>query len=198
MQRTKSPSSTGPAALGALLLLVLLVAGIWLWRTSTTPPGGAPPAETPQPALDFKVVDANEQEVQLSDYRGKIVFINFWATWCGPCKQELPMLEAYYREHQDESFVLLGVNVSDRPEDALAFYEAEGYTFPLAFDPPGNVLIELGARGLPVSLLVDKEGHLVEQWIGALPPHVLEESVTPRLPGTSREADTNHTGSQLP
>ena len=166
--------------------LVLLAAGLafGVWLALRAPAGAASPAlptATPRPTLDFQVEDLAGDEVHLSDYRGKVVLVNFWATWCSPCQEEMPVLDAYYQAHHDAGFVLLGVNVSDRPPEAAAYFEEAGYSFPLVFDPPGNVLIDLGARGLPVSLLIDRDGHLVEKWVGPLTADTLDSTITPLL-----------------
>lgn len=180
--------------LGGIIPVILVLSGLVLgaWLVLGSPvllPGAAAqtvtPSPTPQPTVDFVVEDVNEREVHLSDYRGSVVLVNFWATWCSPCKEEMPILDAYYQAYKDAGVVLLGVNVSDRPDEAAAFFEEAGYSFPLAFDPPGNVLIDLGARGLPVSLLVDEDGHLLEKWVGPLTREMLEEAVTPLLAAPS-------------
>jgi thiol-disulfide isomerase/thioredoxin len=141
----------------------------------------ATPTATPAPLLDFTVQNLAGDPIHLSDYRGQVALVNFWATWCAPCKEEMPILDAYYQDHRESGFVLLGINVSDRPNEAAAFFDEAGYTFPILFDPPGNVLIEMGLRGLPSSIVVDAEGHRVKTWIGPLTREMLDEDVTPLL-----------------
>lgn len=178
----------------ALLLVLAAGLGVVAWlvlRPPALPFRAGLPAPTPSPTapppFDFTVQDIDGNEARLSDYRGQVVLVNFWATWCAPCKEEMPLLDAYYQEHRDAGFVVLGVNVSDRPNDAAAFFEEAGYSFPLVFDPPGNVLVELGARGLPVSLLVDAEGGIHERWVGPLTREMLDEGVTPLLAAQGQE-----------
>jgi thiol-disulfide isomerase/thioredoxin len=139
--------------------------------------------ETAVSMLHFVFQDSVGNEVPFSAYQGKWVLINFWASWCTPCKEELPMLDSFYQQHRENNFVLLAVNVSDRPPDALAYALENGYTFPLVYDPPGNVMVELGIRGLPASLLIGPEGGLRQSWIGAVDQENLEDLVVPYLSG---------------
>jgi hypothetical protein len=94
----------------------------------------------------------------------------------------MPVLQEYYLAHREQGFVLVGVNVSGRPDEVAAFVEEAGYVFPIWLDPPGDVLIDLGVRGLPASLLVDEEGHVRDLWVGPLTRELLDAEVTPRLP----------------
>lgn len=137
--------------------------------------------EGPSAPLDFTLQDLSGREVALSQYHGQVVLLNFWATWCPPCREELPLLEDYYLAHADQGFVLIGVNVSDRPEAVAGFVEEGDYRFPIWLDPPGNVLMELGLNGLPASLLLDREGQVRQTWIGPLTEEILAQEVTPLL-----------------
>jgi peroxiredoxin len=180
-------------SLAIVLAVVLVLAALSLLASRLAPDGDSAEAqptavspELPDAAVDFSVQDLAGESVQLSTYRGEVVLVNFWATWCAPCQEEMALLDTYYRNHRTQGFVLLGVNVSDRPEEAAAFCKEKGYAFPILFDPPGNVLIDLDIRGLPASLLVDREGNLREKWLGPLTPGILENEVTPLL---TTEAD---------
>jgi len=139
------------------------------------------PTEEPGPIVDFSVQDFSGREVRLSDYRGQVVLVNFWATWCSPCREEMPLLQEYYQAHRDRGFILVGINVSGRPDEVAAFVEEAGYSFPIWLDPPGKVLIDLGVHGLPASLLVDAEGHRRKLWVGPLTRELLDAEVTPYL-----------------
>ena len=163
------------------LLVIVIVALVLKPGAATQPPGPAE-ADPPLP-LDFTVKDLAGKPVSLSDFRGQVVLVNFWATWCSPCKEEMPVLEAYYRQHQPQGFLLLGINVSDRPEEAAAFVKQQGYSYPILFDSPGNVLLDLGIQGLPASLLIDREGGLVTRWLGPLTFEMLDPEVMPQLAG---------------
>jgi cytochrome c biogenesis protein CcmG/thiol:disulfide interchange protein DsbE len=182
-QRTLPLQWVALGAIIALLLVgqVLASRQVQEERSAVTPPTGTP-TEEPGPIIDFTVQDLSGQSVRLSDYRGKVVLVNFWATWCSPCKEEMPILEEYYLEHRDQGFTLVGVNVSDRPDDVAAFVEEADYTFPIWLDPPGNVLIDLRVNGLPASLLVDTEGRLRQKWVGPLTPETLGNEISPLLP----------------
>lgn len=171
--------------IAVFLVLIGLILGfgkktLLLWMSGAVAPGRSV-TPSPEPTLDFTLRDLEGNEVALSVYRGKLVLLNFWATWCPSCKEEMGLLDSYYREHQQQDFVLLSVNVSDRPPDAALYVQEQGYTFPLLFDPAGRVLVELDAYGLPISLLVDPEGHLLKRWVGSLGQSILDTEVTPYL-----------------
>lgn len=165
----------GMAALGILIWLAVLI------QTGFNFVSGEAQDSEERPEIDFTVKDLSGQSVSLSTLRGKVVLVNFWATWCSPCKEEMPLLQAYYDAHKEDDFVLVGVNVSDDVEDAQAFIDQSGYTFPVWSDPPGNVLIDLNMNGLPASLVVDEQGKLVKRWIGPLAQEDLEDVITPLL-----------------
>ena len=124
-------------------------------------------------AFDFTLTDQYGEEHTLSDYKGKVVFINFWATWCPPCKKELPDIEALYKEYnlnQDE-VVFLGVvnpsskeypNNQDEGEESIqAFLDNNGYTFPTLFDKTGEVFKNYNIQSFPTTFMIDKEGNIV-------------------------------------
>jgi thiol-disulfide isomerase/thioredoxin len=137
--------------------------------------------ETPKPPIDLSLKDVSGQNVQLSDLRGQIVLVNYWASWCSPCRDEMPVLDAFYQAHKTEGFILISINVSESAEDAAAYVEEKGYQFPVWSDPPGNTMIELGINGLPASILLDQEGRILKVWFGPLTEAMLEETVLPLL-----------------
>lgn len=167
----------GMVTIGLLLwLAVMIKTGYGFFAPKTTE---APDSQH----LDFTVKDLHGSPVSLSSLRGKTVLVNFWATWCTPCKEEMPLLQSYYDAHKKDNFALLGVNVSDDVEDAEAFIQEFGYTFPVWSDPAGNVLIDLNMNGLPTSLVVDAEGNVIKRWIGPLTQEDLDDVITPLLEG---------------
>lgn len=120
--------------------------------------------------------------VKLSDYRGQVVLVNFWATWCGPCREEMPELEAYYQTHREEGFVLLAVNAGESRERASAYVAEGGYRFTVLLDEDGVLADGFGGlRGMPTSFVLDGEGEVVYQHVGQLSADVLARDVTPLL-----------------
>jgi len=116
-----------------------------------------------EPAPDFAVESLDGSEVlRLSDYRGKVVVLNFWASWCEPCRREMPEFEAAYQGRlASDDFVVLAVDALalDSRQDAAAFIEAMGATFPTAYDTPdGAVTARYNVRGLPATFFIDREG----------------------------------------
>ena len=115
-------------------------------------------------APDFQLRDINKNEVSLSDYRGKVVLVNFWATWCQPCLVELPHLQEMYKELKDRDFVVLSISV-DAPRDVSKvkpLVKTRGLEFPVLLDTSSSVLsVYNPSQALPYNVLIDKEGKVV-------------------------------------
>ncbi|MBE9479472.1 MAG: TlpA family protein disulfide reductase [Chloroflexi bacterium] len=109
-------------------------------------------------APDFALRDLEGNEVRLSDYRGRTVLLTFWATWCGPCRLEMPTFEGRYQELKDDGFTVLGLNYDEPVEDVSAFRDELGLSFPLLLDPGGSVQRLYRIRGYPSSIFVDPQG----------------------------------------
>ena len=139
------------------------------------------PTPTLKPPIDLTLKDLEGQTVHLRDLRGSVLLVNYWASWCSPCREEMPVLDAFYKEYQSDGFILLSINVSESAADAANYIEAHGYSFPVWSDPPGNTMIELGINGLPASLLLDEAGRVRKVWFGPLSREMLEETVLPLL-----------------
>ncbi|MDY6846802.1 MAG: TlpA disulfide reductase family protein [Chloroflexota bacterium] len=136
---------------------------------------------TPKPPIDLTLKDLEGQVVHLRDLQGQVVLVNYWASWCSPCRDEMPILDSFYQAHQSDGFTLLSINVSESAEDAAEYVMESGYTFPVWSDPTGNTMIELGINGLPASILLDDAGRIQKVWLGPLTEAMLEEAVLPML-----------------
>jgi cytochrome c biogenesis protein CcmG/thiol:disulfide interchange protein DsbE len=129
-----------------------------------------------QPAPDFIVVDSTRRRLRLSDLRGKPVVLNFWATWCTPCKAEMPALQALYAEAgEGASFELLAINMREAPEPAAIFGADLGLTFPLVIDLEGALARSYQVTALPTTIVIDAEGIVRVQHLGPLDREQLRE-----------------------
>ena len=117
----------------------------------------------------------------LTDYKGQVVLVNNWATWCPPCKAEMPTLLAYYEEHKDEGFSLIAIEAGEPAEEVAEFVADYGLTFPVWLDPQNKALIAFQNQGLPNSYVIDREGTVCLAWTGAISKSMLEKYVTPLL-----------------
>jgi peroxiredoxin len=169
----------------AVLAVLLILGGAWvLWRAnqgSSSDSRFAMPASQMEAAPDFTLQTLNGRTVSLSDYQGQVVLLNTWATWCPPCRAEMPDLEAYYRKHQGDGFVVLAVNSQESPDTVAAFLEEQDFTFPVLLDPDGVVMKDYAVYGLPTSAFIDRDGMLRGMWSGQLSPARLKELVDPLL-----------------
>ena len=129
---------------------------------------------------DFTVLDASGNTVKLSDFRGKPVVVNFWASWCGPCKSEMPAFDAIYQEMGDEIHFLM-VNMTDGGQETLAsaqnFITNSGYSFPVYYDTQSSAAIAYGVSSLPTTYFFDAEGYGVAYAIGAIDEDALQRGI---------------------
>lgn len=109
-------------------------------------------------APDFALKSSTGENLRLSEFRGDVVMINFWATWCGPCRQEMPLLDELYARYQRVGFNLLGVNIDDDSGRAMRMIEELGVKFPVLFDARKDVSKLYEVEAMPVTVLVDREG----------------------------------------
>ncbi len=185
--RRKSPAPWLLVGGGVLILLGVLSAVWGASRSTAAAGGGGAPASAipmevparPAPALSLQTLDG--QPVSLDDFRGQVVLLNNWATWCPPCKAEMPDLEAYHEAHKDEGFTVIAVNAGDPPGDVRAFARSYGLTFPVWPDPNTETLRAFGIQGLPTSFVIDRNGMVRATWTGAITREALEQYVTPYI-----------------
>lgn len=105
-------------------------------------------------------------ELGLEDVSGKVVYVDFWASWCGPCRKAIPLYEAMYREIGTEHFEILAINVDENEQDAIDFLAQHPVTYPVLLDPTGTTAASWGIVVMPTSFLLDREGRIVRQFPG--------------------------------
>jgi len=113
-----------------------------------------------QVAPDFALKSSSGENMRLSEFRGDVVMINFWATWCGPCRQEMPLLDELYTRYERVGFNLLGVNIDDDSRRAMQMIEELGVNFPVLFDARKEVSKLYEVEAMPVTVLVDRDGNV--------------------------------------
>jgi DsbE subfamily thiol:disulfide oxidoreductase len=123
-------------------------------------------AEVGKPAPDFSLRDRNGKTWKLSELKGQVVFVNFWATWCPPCREEMPSMQALYTSMPPDRFKMLAILYKDEPAPADALIAQLGYTFPVLVDPNDETGRAYGLTGVPETYIVDKQGVLREKFIG--------------------------------
>lgn len=151
----------------------------------TTAPDGAaiPPAPIAgAPAPDFSLLDLEGQSVSLSDQAGNPVLINFWATWCGPCRIEMPFIEAQYQANKDNGFAVLAVDFDEPKADVEAYVRSLGLTFTVLLDPGGVVNDLYRVRGYPSSFFIGRDGVIKVVHIGVMTEAQLADNLSKVLP----------------
>ncbi|MDR0597664.1 MAG: redoxin domain-containing protein [Treponema sp.] len=129
---------------------------------------GIPAADPPIPMFDFSAEAPDGTVIRLSDLKGKALFLNFWATWCGPCRMEMPSMEALYRRFKDRGLEILAVNVRENRRDVAAFMEEMSLSFPAALDLRGDIASDYGIEAFPTTYLIDRNGGIVARLVGAI------------------------------
>jgi len=137
---------------------------------------GQPPkmAEMNKPAPDFTLVDTKGRTWNLAELKGRVVFLNFWATWCPPCREEMPSMQEVHASLPEDKFTMLAVLSNDDPALADSLAAKIGATFPILIDPEGKVAKAYGLTGVPETCIIDKQGVLREKFIGPVPWNSLE------------------------
>lgn len=146
---------------------LLLWLGFWL--------GTGAQAETLQGAApDFTLKSQSGQNIKLSELRGQVVLLNFWASWCGPCRQEMPLLEQMYQRYRALGFTILGVNVEEDASTAKKVLKEMAVNFPVLFDGDNTVSKLYKIKGMPSTVIVDRDGNLRHAHSGYLPGYEVE------------------------
>ncbi|WPX08041.1 TlpA family protein disulfide reductase [Anaerocellum danielii] len=117
-------------------------------------------------AVNFKLVSVDGKEYSISDFKGRKVLLNFFATWCPPCRAEIPDFERFHRENKD--VVLLGINIQEDKETVKEFLNSMGVTYPVLLDRDGNVSAQFGIEGIPTTFLLDENGRIVAKNVGMM------------------------------
>ncbi len=162
-------------AIGLVVLLFILLAWSLIADEGGNLAKQANRGDRP-PAPDFDLERLDEEgRLQLASLRGKAVVVNFWASWCDPCKEEAPYLERLSKEHRERGLVVVGLDAKDFRADARTFAKRYGLTFPLVYDGPGSLTDPYGVTGFPETFVIDREGRVVEAFAGAVDGDELRE-----------------------
>ena len=124
------------------------------------------PVEPPEPAPDFSLPDVNGDLHHMTDYLGKPVIVNFWATWCPPCREEMPSMNRAWQVVQNEDIAMLAINVGEDEDTVFTFTADYPVDFTLLLDESGEIVEQWGVLGLPTTLVVDPQGRIVYRAVG--------------------------------
>ena len=140
-----------------------------------------PPIEMDQPAPELTLYDLDGNQVSLSDFEGEVVLVNNWATWCPPCRLEMPEFNAYYQKYHDQGFQIVAIEAGQPKSEVEAFVNEQGLDFVILLDPGHLSLSTFENSSLPNSWIIDRQGQLRMAWLGAINQETLEKFVTPLL-----------------
>lgn len=151
----------------SIVTAVLVAAFLGPWTFNSWSMGSRVPV-VGTPAEDFQLVDLNGKAHSLSEYRGKVVLLNFWATWCKPCTTEMPAMQTTYDKLREKGFIVLAVNELEDDAKVGEHIKQYGHTFPVLMDRENKVANQFGVFGLPVSVFIDESGVVQEYIKGGL------------------------------
>jgi len=131
-----------------------------------------------RPANDFSLkLFRGEETFRLSNYRGQVVVVNFWASWCVPCREEAPVLEQAWRTYKDRGVIFVGVDIWDVQNEAKRFVQQFGVTYPNGYDPQDRVAVDYGITGIPETFFITRDGAIASKAIGILSETTLAENI---------------------
>lgn len=128
-----------------------------------------------KPAPQFSMTLLDGGEFHLEEHAGRPIVMNFWASWCPPCRDESPGFERVWQKYRDSGVLFVGVDIQDTQEEAARYVEEFGLTFPNGRDPDGKITVDYGVIGLPVTFFIGAGGVVEGRWVGAVPEHKLED-----------------------
>lgn len=169
---------------GIGLLLVVAALYLGLRDTESAPPSqdlSTIPLEVNYPAPELELVNVNGRVESLADFRGQVVLVNNWATWCPPCKAELPTLVAFYNAHAAQGFTIIGIEAGEEAEDVAGFASEYDISYPVWLDPDNRALAAFRNPNLPNSYVIDRTGTVRLAWTGEINRDTLEKYVTPLI-----------------
>lgn len=166
---------------GVVLILLGIVTAKALSNGNASEEFSVVPIKVNFTAPDLTLNDLDGNQVNLADYRQNIVLVNNWATWCPPCKAEMPTLLDYFKAHSGEGFVLIGIEAGDPINEVRQFIDQYDLTFPILLDPNNLALIAFRNDGLPSSYVIDHSGNVILAWTGPISREMLEKYITPLL-----------------
>jgi thiol-disulfide isomerase/thioredoxin len=173
------------ALIGAGLLLLGMVALVALPKPGATAESAAErsaiPLEVSFPAPELNLTDLEGKPVSLQELQGTVVLVNNWATWCPPCKAEMPTLQAYFEDHYKKGFTIVAIDAGDPVPEIVKFVHEYGLTFPVWPDVNMKAIAAFRNQGLPSSYVIDRDGTVRLAWAGAVSRDMLEKYVTPLL-----------------
>lgn len=166
--------TTNKILLGVLLLSAVL--GLWHFQGNSGKPARQQEMKTPAQntstavmAPDFTLPDMDGKEVRLSDQRGKRVLINFWTTWCGYCKEEMPLIQRLHQQGKAKNWQVLTINITSTEQSSQkvkSYIDSNGFTFPVLLDQKGSVTALYGVKGIPASFILNESGEVVRTKVG--------------------------------
>lgn len=181
-RKQKKTFPIAPVAIG-LFLIGFAVLALTSPKTENTAAASnsVVPVEVNYAAPDLTLQTLAGETESLADYRGQVVLVNNWATWCPPCKAEMPTLVAYHNEHEQDGFSIIAVDAGESAEVVAQFAEDFGMNFPVWLDPNSEALRAFGNGSLPSSYVIDRTGTVRYAWTGEINRAMLEKYVTPLI-----------------
>ncbi len=170
----------GLILVGAALTMLLRPQG----ETSAAPQAeewSVQPMAVRYPAPDLSLFNINGEKKQLTDFRQQVVLVNNWATWCPPCKGEMPTLVSYYGDHASQGLMVIAIEAGESKSDVLPFVQSYGMKFQVWLDPQNAAMAVFRNSNLPSSYVIDRTGTVRYAWTGAISREMLEKYITPLL-----------------
>ena len=188
MSKSKSRhSATKPLPIFPIAAGLLLIGFAFTFISSPGPASKAgsissvKPVAVSYPAPELSLTNLAGKTEALTEYRGSVVLVNNWATWCPPCKAEMPTLAAYYNEHKSQGFTIIAIEAGDPADVITPFVKSYELEFPIWLDPNGSSVRAFGNGTLPNSYVIDRVGTVRYAWTGEINKAMLEKYVTPLL-----------------
>jgi cytochrome c biogenesis protein CcmG/thiol:disulfide interchange protein DsbE len=162
----------GKLVVFAAIVVLLILLGYAVFGNKVFP---KPSPLIGREASDFTLELFNGDKLRLSDLRGKVVLLNFWASWCMPCREEAPTLEASWKRYKDKPVVFIGIDVWDDKDSALAYINQFGGGYLNGIDPKGEIAVDYGVGGVPETYFINESGKIVNKYTGPLTDEMVDQ-----------------------